>query len=171
MDLSLLTHRAGQIRDSLPTLKESHLANELRLLVDIEFTCPTTITNILLGANVLTVINSRNQYPSILLVRETSNRYTVQAEQTIYYTTENISTNGVYNYSLNPPMSVSELDIIAIQAPEDSRAAVTIHYTDAMYNTVSMDPDPNDNGRDDIIYDNQLVLAYPIAGNIQLIKY
>ena len=156
MELSLLTHRAEQISGS--SRSRTFLESEMRLLTDIVFKCPTIITNVLLGINVVFSTNNRNQYPSIILVREIDGNYTVLAEQTIYYTTENVSTNGVYNYSLNPPISVDIKDILGIRAPESSTAVVRVHYDTGTYNTVSLNDITNTNITD------QLVLVYPYEG-------
>ena len=61
------------------------------------------------------------EYPSVILVRPMSaeaNGYTLLTEQTIYYTTDNVSTNGVYNYPLDPPISVDVGDILGVRAPD-----------------------------------------------------
>ena len=131
MELSLLTYRAGQIPGGPgqipggPGLRlNTHLDNEIRLLPDITFTCPTVITSLALGIDVRREGTRRNQYPSVLRVRprynETNNEvigYTLLTEQTIYYTPDNVSTNGVYNYPLDPPISVNIGDILGARAP------------------------------------------------------
>ena len=162
MELSLLTHRARQILEQTPTLEMSHLADEIRLLVDIEFACSTTITNILLGANVRTEEDGRHEYPSVIVVRqgEIDQNYEIVARQTLNETTS--TNNGVYhNYSLNPTLSVNAGETIGFTAPKASMALVTIHYIpDVVYNTVTLD-DLTSNGT---IITDQLVLAYPLAG-------
>ena len=161
MELSLLKYRAGQISSGVSS-SIGVLDPQVRLLTDIEFTCPTVITNVLLGINVLTVTDTRNTYPSILLVRRLGTHYTVLAEQTIYYTTENVSTNGVYNYSLNHTISVNAGDILGIRVNSHSEA-VTIHYEKGVtYHSQRILNLGNANIISSI--SDELVLVYPIAG-------
>ena len=190
MELSLLTHRAGQISNEMSSSNRS-LDQQIRLLRDIQFTCPTNITNVLLGINVLTVTDTCNQYPSILLVERKREQgqsqddftYMVLAEQTVYYTTENVTTNGIYNYSLNPPIAVTPpnisangnienknvLNILGIKILDDG--AVTVYYdvltTSNPYTTKRVDGDFSGSNTSITITD-QLVLVYPLAGKIHI---
>ena len=147
MELSLLSRRAGQIPQTEEQVPSSGaiLPQNIIQLTGIQFTCPTVIRNVLLGINVLTKDNGRDQYPSIIVQRHNGNEY--DTEWTIYYTTENVSTSGVYNYSLNPPMSVDDGDILGVKIPHNT--VITIY-------TVR----PNNNGDND----DEVVLIYPLAG-------
>ena len=164
MELSLLKYRAGQISSGVSS-SVGVLDPQVRLLTDIEFTCPTVITNVLLGINVLTVTDTRNTYPSILLVRRLGTHYTVLAEQTIYYTTENVSTNGLYNYSLSPPILIDDGNVLGIRV--NSNDTVTIHYQALTggdtFNTTKL---TSLNDTDGISILNELVLVYPIVGKV-----
>ena len=164
MELSLLTYRAGQIPDG--DRLRTRLDNEIRLLPDITFTCPTVITSLALGIDVRS--NSfANRYPSVLVVRPASNGYTLLTEQTIYYTPNNVSTNGVYNYPLDPPILVNVGDILGIRAPNDGASAVRIYYTNEnglRYETRTLD-DFDEDGNTDF---EELILVYPIVGMVHV---
>ena len=167
MELSLLTYRAGQIPDG--ERQGTRLDDEIRLLPDITFTCPTVITSLALGINVRRD-RDHEQFPSILLVKPTYNEsdvigYTLLTEQTIYYTSDNFSTNGVYNYPLDPPISVNVSDILGIRAPRLGDTAVRIYYVslpELGYITTVLDSNNLDQVGSE---NNDLVLVYPIAGN------
>ena len=174
MELSLLTYRAGQIPDG-EKLSTRRLRNEIRLLPDITFTCPTVITSLALGIDVRA--GNRNQYPSVLLVQPIYDDgeidgYTLLTEQTIYYTTDNVSTNGVYNYPLDPPISVGVGDILGIRAPRQGGSVVRIYYIrmpgldyETIVAELSDDGDLEQMGNP---ISDQLVLVYPIAGKYSI---
>ena len=162
MELSLLTYRAGQIPDG--ERLRTHLDDEIRLLPDITFTCPTVITSLALGIDVRREKYDRNEYPSVLVVRLTATGYTLLTEQTIYYTPDNVSTNGVYNYPLDPPISVNVGDTLGIRAPGDDESIVRIYYvfeTGLDYETKILIGGLNQPGS---ITSEHLVLLYPTAG-------
>ena len=166
MELSLLTYRAGQIPDGERLM--THLDNEIRLLPNITFTCPTVITSLALGIDVRRETGNHNQYPSVVLVRSTDDieGYRLLTEQTIYYTPDNVSTNGVYNYPLDPPISVNVGDILGIRAPgQEPGSAVRIYYelvSNLNYITITV----KDQNIGNSISSEQLVLVYPIPGNM-----
>ena len=179
MELSLLTHRAGQIPGG--ERMYTNLSNEIRLLPDITFTCPTVITSLALGIEVRDKNDIRNRYPSVLLARPIYNStkntigYTVEDEQAICYTPDNVSTNGMYNYPLDPPISVNVGDIVGVRAPMQEESVVLMYY-DQMnrpdYITKKMG-NSTDNENEEMMTEQlvmmmeQLVLLYPIVGELQ----
>ena len=171
MELSLLTYRAGQIPGGEKLM--TNLWQEIRLLLDITFTCPTVITSLALGIEVFREDNNRNQYPSVLVVRPASNGYTLLTEQTISYTPDNISTNGVHNYPLDPPISVNVGDILGVRAPRRRNSAVIIYYAlenGLDYQTWIFINNLNELDNKQLGYGitDNLVLAYPITGEAGL---
>ena len=167
MELSLLTHRAGQIPggERLTT----RISNQFRILSDITFTCPTVITSLVLGIDVRIKTDSRNQYPSVLLLRPTSNGYTLLTEQTIFYGTNNISTNGVYNYPLDPPISVDDGNILGVRAPRHQDSVVRVYsetIMDLNYETRLISLSNNISQTIGTQQLNRLVLVYPIVGKL-----
>ena len=174
MELSLLTYRVGQIPGGPGLRLNTRLNNEIRLLPDITFTCPTVITSLALGIDVRREGTRRNQYPSVLRVQlrynETNNKvigYTLLTEQTIYYTPDNVSTNGVYNYPLDPPISVNVSDILGVRAPRQRDSIIRIYYVslpELGYITTRLDRNNLDQVGSETL--NDLVLVYPIIGNI-----
>ena len=170
MELSLLTYRAGQIPGG--QILTTYLDNEIRLLPDITFTCSTVITSLALGIDVRSE-TEYNQYPSVLLVQPTHdvNGYTLLTEQTIYYTPDNVSTNGVYNYPLDPPISVNVSDILGVRAPRQGDSVVRIYYeyiANINYETQGFSITSDLSWQLDSKYYNQLVLVYPIAGKYNI---
>ena len=169
MELSLLTYRAGQIPGG--QILTTNLDNEIRLLPDITFTCPTVITSLALGIDVIRETANRNQYSSVLVVRPASNGYTLLTEQTIYYTPDNVSTNGVYNYPLDPPISVNVGDILGVRAPRQGDGVVRIYYqyiANINYETQGFSITSDLSWQLSSKYNNQLVLVYPIAGKYNI---
>ena len=171
MELSLLTYRAGQIHEPDRLRLTTRLNSEIRLLPDITFTCPIVITSLALGIDVRRESSSRKQFPSILLVKPTYNEsdvigYTLLTEQTIYYTPDNFSTNGIYNHLLDPPISVNVGDILGVRAPKQIDSIVRIYYEDISdlgYETRTLPIDDFNNGQGNAYYQH-LVLVYPIVG-------
>ena len=178
MELSLLTHRAGQIPGGQILI--TYLDNEIRLLPDITFTCPTVITSLALGIDVRRETINCNQYPSVLLMQATyyqdyedDDIYEhLLTEQTIYYTPDNVSTNGVYNYPLDPPISVNVGDILGIRAPNDGASAVRIYYMliDGLgYKTYAFTF--KQRGENWGIISEHLILVYPTAGKLCILVF
>ena len=173
MELSLLAYRAGQIPGGPGLRLNTCLDNEIRLLPDITFTCPTVITSLALGIDVRREGTRHNQYPSVLSVwpryNETNNEvigYTLLTEQTIYYTPDNVITNGVYNYPLDPPISVNVGDILGIRVPRQRDSIIRIYYMslpELGYITTELGGNILDQVGSEML--NDLVLVYPITSN------
>ena len=167
MELTTLTERARYIgvRDRL-------LDNETRVLEEYQFNCSSTnITSVILGIDVKLPSNSRNRYPSIQLWRPqtgSSDQYELvpDSERVIYYSTSNTSTSGVFEYPLNPPISVNNGDLLAVSQPNQGDSIVRVYYIGGVNSrsyrlsfgrtTASLNTSP---------ITNQLILIYPITGN------
>ena len=109
----------------------NHISNELRVLQEYQFNCSSTnITSLILGIDVR--INLA-LFPSVQVFRRNSmnfNQYDLVtgSERTIYYSTSNVSTSGVFEYPLNPPISVMSGDLLAVSQPEQANSIIRVYY-------------------------------------------
>ena len=176
MELELVTYRAQQIGIGA---NGTTLSDTIRILEEYQFNCTSTnITSVILGIDVRTVVSgSRYRFPSIQLLRPnpgSPGQYLVDtdSERFIYYSTSNISTNGVFEYPLNPPISVNSGDLLAISQPTDGESVVRVYYIDGInfqsredsFGTTSTDLSGT-------LHTDQLVLVYPITGTIISVNF
>ena len=148
------------------------LNNELRVLQEYHFNCSSTnITSLILGIDVRRAAGSRRLFPSVQVFRPNGsivNQYDLVtgSERTIYYSTTNVSTSGVYEYSLNPPISVMDEDLLAVSQPSQQNSVVRVYYSNQIsfsssqpvnygFTTVDLSSPP--------ILD-ELILIYPVTG-------
>ena len=164
---SLLDYRARQIgisRNGIP------LHDEIRILSDIQFNCSTTINSVVLGIDVK---HNRDLFPSVQIWRLSGNSnysFVPGSERFIFYTTENVSRTGVYDYPLEPPLKVEPGDLLAFSQPSKENSGVRGFTIDAVnFNSHSI-------GFGDTTADlsvppinNRLVLVYPILAGKYII--
>ena len=165
MQYSYLSYRSQRL--ALEKAGDS-LNNEMRVLHEYQFNCSSTnITSLVLGVIVRTKTNTRIHYPSVKLYRHDGNEYTVVSgsERFIYYSTSNVSTNGVFEYLLNPPISVANGDLLAVSQPEEKDSIVRVYYiSDETGVSFSSSRDLRTSPVSD-----DLILVYPKTGNSQII--
>ena len=131
-----------------------------------------------MGIDVRTVVSgSRYRFPSIQLWRPnpgSPGQYVVNtdSERFIYYSTSNISTNGVFEHPLNPPISVNSGDLLAISQPTGGESVVRVYYIDGI-NFKSREDSfgTSSTGLSGTLHTDQLVLVYPITGTIISINF
>ena len=171
MELPLVEYRAQRIEMNLP---ENYMSNTLRVLQEYQFNCSSTnITSLILGINIRTTIfnsNNRTLFPSVQVFRSNGsidNQYDLVtgSERTIYYSTSNVSTNGVYEYPLNPPISVMSGDLLAVSQPLQDSSAVRVYYISG----ISFHSSQQSFGSSNINLTispttDQLILVYPVTG-------
>ena len=164
-----MEYRAQRI--GMNPLPETYLSNTLRVLQEYQFNCSSTnITSLILGINIRTTTNSRTLFPSVQIFRPNGsivNQYhlVTSSERTIYYSTSNVSTNGVYEYSLNPPISVMSGDLLAVSQPLQERSIIRVYYISGIsfhssqkslgFSNINLNTSPTT---------NQLILVYPVTG-------
>ena len=176
MDLSLVTYRA----------KHGHVGNPLRLglriLQEYQFNCSSTnITSLILGIDVKIVTNSRTLFPSVQVYRPNVNivnQYDLVtgSERTIYYSTSNVSTSGVFEYPLNPPIPVMSGDLLAVSQPEPMSTnrpgnIDRIYYIDEISFLSSQDIPIGSTTVDlnnSTIITDELILVYPVTGKTHI---
>jgi hypothetical protein len=164
MELNLVTHRAQNIGTKRIQTK---LNDEVRLLEEYQINCSsTTITSVLLGAD----LRIRTELPSIQIWRPesaTSNNYNVipGSERVIYFSTSNTSTSGVFEYSLNPPITISRGELLAVKQPSDKRSTLRLYYIQGISfrsYTVAFETTSASLGNNPTDTD-ELILVYPIT--------
>ena len=171
MDFDLIKYRAKTVGISK---KGYNLSNETRLLTEYQFNCSsTTITRVIVGGDLRTPNNNRQLFPSVQIwksIPRVHNKYNIDksSERTIYYSTNNVSTNGVFEYPLDPPIAVQSGDILAISQPSQENSIFRVYYIQDVVNFDSYihlnsqtDADLSGNP---IVSD--LVLVYPITGEL-----
>ena len=168
MDLSLVTYRA----------KHGHVGNPLRLglriLQEYQFNCSSTnITSLILGIDVKIVTNSRTLFPSVQVYRPNVNivnQYDLVtgSERTIYYSTSNVSTSGVFEYPLNPPILVMSGDLLAVSQPKKTKSIVRVYYIKKISFASSRTKPIRSKTVDlsSLQVTDQLILIYPVTGKI-----
>ncbi|XP_019849282.1 PREDICTED: probable serine/threonine-protein kinase dyrk2 isoform X2 [Amphimedon queenslandica] len=124
MELPLVTYRAEQINTDAVG---DALSNTLRVLQEYQFSCSTNITSLILGIDIREATNTRTLYPSIQVFRPNGSLVT-GSERTIYYSTSNVSTSGVFEYPLNPPIPVMGGDLLAVSQPPQGNSVVRVYY-------------------------------------------
>ena len=172
MELELVTYRAQQIGIEA---RRSTMSDTIRILEEYQFNCTSTnITSVILGIDVRT---SRDRFPSIQLWRPnpgSPGQYLVDtdSERFIYYSTSNISTNGVFEYPLNPPISVNSGDLLAISQPTHWQSVVRVYYIDGINFRSREDSfSTTSTALSGTLHTDQLVLVYPITGTIISVNF
>ena len=153
-------------------LPENYLSdNTLRVLKEYQFNCSfTNIISLILGINVRRATNSRTLFPSVQVFRPNGsivNQYDLVtgSERTIYYSTSNVSTNGVYEYSLNPPISVMSGDLLAVSQPLLDNSAVRVYYISGIsFRSIQQSIGSSNINLNNSPTTNQLILIYPVTG-------
>ena len=171
MELDLVTFRARQVGiDSVGI----PVADQIRILSEYHFNCSsTTITSVIVGGDLRTPNNNRPLFPSIQIWRpqvSNPNQFVLvpDSERTIYYSTNNVSTNGVFEYPLDPPIPVQSGDRLAISQPYQRNSIFRVYFIQDVVNfdsygvtfgstTANLSGSP---------INNDLVLVYPITGEL-----
>ena len=164
MELSLVTYRAQQIgSDSVG----NGINDALRVLQEYQFNCSSTnITSLILGIDVR---DSGVLFPSVQVFRPNGNgnnyNLVTGSKRNIYYSTSNVSTSGVYEYPLNPPIPVMSGDLLAVSQPSQGNSGVRVYYISG----ISFHSSQKSLGSSSINLSispttNQLILVYPVTG-------
>ena len=140
--------------------------NTLRVLQEYQFNCSSTnITSLILGINIREATNSRNLFPSVQVFRPNGSLVT-GSKRTIYYSTSNVSTSGVFEYPLNPPIPVMSGDLLAVSQPSQGDSVIRVYYISGISFSSSQDIligslSVNLNGSPTT---DELILVYPVTG-------
>ena len=172
MDFDLIKYRAKTVGISK---KGYNLSNEIRFLTEYQFNCSsTTITRVIVGGDLRTPNNNRQLFPIVQIWRRQGkdhvrqNRYYGVTNRTIYYSTNNVSTNGVFEYPLDPPIPVQSGDILAISQPSQENSIFRVYY---IKDVVNFDSYKVSFGSIEEFLsgspiNSDLILVYPITGEL-----
>ena len=163
MELPLVTYRAQRIG---VTVSQSFVGNsKLRVLQEYQFNCSfTNITSLILGINIREATSSRNLHPSVQVFRPNGSLVT-GSERTIYYSTSNVSTSGVFEYPLNPPIPVMSGDLLAVSQPDRRDSVVRVYYISGITaNSQEFDYGDTDVDLNESPITDELILVYPVTG-------
>ena len=165
MELPLVTYRAQRIGTA--NLPEYYAGNNtLRVLQEYQFNCSSTnITSLILGINIRRVTDTRNLYPSVQVFRPNGSLVT-GSERTIYYSISNVSTTGVFEYPLNPPIPVMSGDLLAVSQPLIKASVVKIYYVSGSKFSSSQNISIGSStvNLNDLPTSDELILVYPVTG-------
>ena len=118
MDYDLLVQKAEQI-DGDGNLHVQLGGGRDWIMPSLEFTCSGTITGFLLGVDVRTETNSRNEYPTIWLWNKTNKTDTYIRDKSVEVLLgpSNFSTEGVFQFSLSTPLQFTINQVLGIYQP------------------------------------------------------
>ena len=143
-------------------------SNALRVLWEYQFNCScVNITSLILGINIRRVTNSRRLFPSVQVFTPKGSQYDLvtDSERIIYYTTSNVSTNGMFEYPLDPPIKVTNGDVLAISQPFKKDSVVRVYYINGINFSSSMEYFIGSKNIDssNFLISNELILVYPVT--------
>ena len=150
----------------------SELNNQIRILEEYQFNCTTNVTMLKISVSLDSKRrkrmpnNNNDQLPTIQRwTRQNGNNYVLDTSSTL-----EINTNGVSNYTLDPPILVNSGDLLAISQPRRRNTAVMVNYIEGLNfkshrvmfnkNTAALNNPPDT---------NIFILVYPITGSVKLI--
>ena len=166
MQLDLLRKRAEKIGVSRMR-SPNVLNNEFRFISGMNFTCNGTLTSLLLGVDVRTVTDSRNQYPEVQTWRKNQTdspyNYSMQDRREIRLAAGDFSPDGVLVYNLAPPMQFQSGDVLGVSQPRGMNSVVRLYYdvSDSAPDAIQI---RNNNPSSFAIVSNQYILLSPVTG-------
>ena len=177
MDYELLIQKTEQIgiNDGRSELHGNRLGSEIHsIMPSLEFNCSGTITGFLLGVNVRTATDSRDEYPTTIWLwnktDETTYTRVIDSSVEIILGPSNFSTNGVYQFSLSTPLQFTDNQVLGIYQPIRLDSVVRFYYQE--YNDQDIYETINENEYtlgDGNIRNNRRPLIYPET-SIMIIK-
>ena len=135
MDYDLLVQKAEQIGGNRRgDLDGNRLrSNRDSIMSSLEFTCSGTITGFLLGVDVRTETDSRDEYPTIWLWNKTDETTYTRVDDSsieIILGQSNFSTDGVFQFSLSNPLQFTANQVLGIYQPRHGNSVVRFYYHD-----------------------------------------
>lgn len=135
MESGVLAKRARKISSDSEPFK--WLDGELRVIPEWNFTCNTTITGLLLGADIQT---GKNKYPEVQIWRISGSEFIMVASRWVVLSPGNFTASGVFLYHLTPPLPVVAGDMLGVYQSHKHSSAVRLYY-------IIKDPDAPDSFR------------------------
>ena len=128
MELDVLRKRAARI-PSAPVGSANKLDNELRLIPNLNFNCSGRLISLLLGVDIRTMTNTRNEYPEVQIYRPPNHGYRRRDSMKIQIAAGNFSPDGVLVYDLPRPMSFRSGDVLGVYQPQQNASVVRLYYS------------------------------------------
>ena len=121
---------------------KTHINNEVRILTEFQFNYSSAnVTSVVVGGQFRRSWSNNNcwLFSCVRTWRpqgSNPNQYNLvpDSERTIYYSTNNVSTNGVFEYPLDPPIPVQSGDILAISQPPQGNSIFRVYYIQGVVN-------------------------------------
>ena len=134
MNYELLAEKAQQIGVSRGDLDGNRLgSNRNSIMPSLEFTCSGTITGFLLGVDVRTINDDRNEYPIIWLWSKTGETTYTRVNDSsveIRLGPSNFSTDGIFQFNLSTPLQFTANQVLGIYQPRYIDSVVRFYYQD-----------------------------------------
>ena len=96
----------------------------------IKSTCTATLTGFLIGVDIRTETNTRNQYPKVEIWNKNGdyyNKYSPEKSFTINLSPDNFTTSGLYHYKLPTGIPVNENDRLVVYQPANDASVVRFY--------------------------------------------
>ena len=181
MSLDVLEKRAEKIISSgiVNILPLNYLDREIRLVPGLKFNCSGNMASLMLGVDVRTVTEDRDEYPEVQVWREGPELspghiiYNKNAIQEIRLAVGDFSPDGVLQYNLTTPIEFHSGDILGVYQPPQDESVVRLFYAndpDATITYYRGGSDPNTNDMIIIHVENspskvnESMLVIPITG-------
>ena len=179
MELSLLETKTGTNNNVQTTgLAESVETRWIITEEDKRFSgCSSTLTEVLVGVDIRTVTDNRNQYPRIEIWRETGMHYRgPRRSSELMLSPDNFTTNGLYRITLSISFNIREMSgrsntreyRLGVYQPPDDRSVVRFYKVTGIGQigrVIGID-DMNRVGKnddDEIVLQTSSILIYPIT--------
>ncbi|XP_019856877.1 PREDICTED: uncharacterized protein LOC109585308 [Amphimedon queenslandica] len=179
MELSLLEAKTGSTNNNGQTtagLAESIKTKWIITEGNKQFSedCTSTLTEVLVGVDIRTVTEDRNQYPRIEIWREISHNYKDPVSAELRLSPHSFTTNGLYRYTLPTPLPFVDAFNrgyrLGVFQPPDDRSVIRFYKVTgtgqigrvADIRDDRVDKDPEDH---EIILQNSNILIHPITSN------
>ena len=176
MDLSLLETKAADTSGTVWNLAKGKNRKWGIAYSFIKSTCSTaTLTGFLIGVNIRTETNTRNEYPKVeiwYLSGNYYNKYSPEKSFTINLSPDNFTTSGLYHYKLPTGISVNENDRLVVYQPASDTSVVRFYYrvTDSSsdligrFNDINYDSVKVSGSNLDVAWRYRKILLEPILG-------
>ena len=149
-------------------LEISELNDEIRILEEYQFNCTTNVTILKISVSPDSKRRKRmggnDEFPTIQRwTRENGNNYVLDTSSSRV-----INTNGISNYTLDPPILVNSGDLLAISQPKKRDSAVMVNYINGSRLSFKSQKVTFNNGNAVLLEPDteNFILVYPITGII-----
>ena len=166
MELSLLEAKTGTNKNRQTTAGLAFESERTRWIItegDKRFTgCSSTLTEVLVGVDIRTETENRNQYPRIDIWEQRGFFYRRRPRSiTLKLSPHNFTTNGLYRYTLPTPLNINGFNDdyrLGVYQPPDYRSVVRFYKVTGTGQIGVFDNDGEDLVKRDFEDDNDLTL-------------